>query len=109
MFKDSLKLISIRIIAHKYMLSAVFLGVILSSTITSTTIIYFDSLRDIALQSALNKSSPQKIDLLIEVNTAPTNKNSHEAIIKTINSTSTKFKEFIVKLQDKDFNTLDLR
>ena len=65
MFKDSLKLISIRIIAHKYMLSAVFLGVILSSTITSTTIIYFDSLRDIALQSALNKSSPQKIDLLI--------------------------------------------
>lgn len=96
MFKDSLKLISIRIIAHKYMLSAVFLGVILSSTITSTTIIYFDSLRDIALQSALKKSSPQKIDLLLEVNTAPTNNNSHQSIIKTVNSTSRKFKEFIV-------------
>ena len=53
MIIDALKLITLRILAHKSMLFAVILGVMLSSTITSTSGVFFDSLRNLSLQNQL--------------------------------------------------------
>ena len=95
MIIDALKLITLRIFAHKSMLFAVILGVMLSSTITSTSVVFFDSLRNLSLQNQLGNLDQSKVDLLIEVKAKKTDYQTFESILEIVDSTQKKFEGFI--------------
>ena len=95
MIIDALKLITLRIFAHKSMLFAVILGVMLSSTITSTSVVFFDSLRNLSLQNQLGNLDQSKVDLLIEVKAKKTDYKTFESILDIVDSTQKKFEGFI--------------
>ena len=62
-----------RSLANWRLLSSVVVGVILASAIMSGTVIYFDSLRDIALDAALADREPRDLDIFTKVTRGPTN------------------------------------
>ena len=70
-------LIAKRSLAHWRVLVSVVLGVLLASTIISGTVIYFDALRDLALNQALEKSDDQELDILITGDRGPTTRSEH--------------------------------
>ena len=53
------QLVAKRSLAHWRVLLSVLLGVLLASTIISGTVIYFDALRDVALNQSLEKHDDQ--------------------------------------------------
>ena len=77
------------------MLFAVILGVMLSSTITSTSVVFFDSLRNLSLQNQLGNLDQSKVDLLIEVKAKKTDYQTFESILEIVDSTQKKFEGFI--------------
>ena len=95
MFRDAVKLIFIRTLAHWRLLLPVILGVLLASTIMATSEVYFQSLRDLALRDAFNSVEPRKADLLIEVSTVPTNEDTHKSMKNIVDSTNDRFGEYI--------------
>ena len=62
-----------RSLANWRLLSSVVIGVVLASTIMAGTVIYFDSLRDLALESALERHDPRDLDILAKTTKGPTN------------------------------------
>ncbi|NQU96987.1 MAG: hypothetical protein HQ548_05005, partial [Chloroflexi bacterium] len=70
-FVASLELIAKRSLAHWRLLSAVVIGVLLAGAIMATSVMYFESLRDMALQHALSRYEPDRLDILIEARDAP--------------------------------------
>ena len=95
MIIDAFKLITIRIFAHKSMLFAVILGVLLSSTITSTSIVFFDTLRNLSLQNQLGNLDQPKVDLLMEVKVKKTDYQTFDSILEIVDNTQKKFEGFI--------------
>ncbi|MCH7734061.1 MAG: ABC transporter permease [Chloroflexi bacterium] len=84
MFASSLQLMARRSLAHWKLLSAVVIGVLLAVSIMSATVLYFDSLRNIALQHDLQQQAPSRMDILIETRQSPVNPQSHEEIVKYV-------------------------
>ncbi len=69
-----------RSLANWRLLSSVVIGALLASTIMSGTVIYFDSLRDLALDSALENRDPNDLDILAKTNKGPTNPREAAAV-----------------------------
>jgi ABC-type antimicrobial peptide transport system permease subunit len=87
MIGNSFQLIVKRTLAHWRLLSAVVVGVVLASTIMASSVIFFDALRDIALQRALSTHEASDIDVLVEAGQVPTNQETHETIVDAMNHT----------------------
>ncbi len=66
-----------RSLANWRLLSSVVVGVVLASAIMAGTVIYFDSLRDIALDAALVDREPLDLDIFAKVTRGPTTPNSY--------------------------------
>jgi len=79
-FPASLELIAKRSLAHWQLLSAVVVGVVLAGAIMATSVMYFESLRDLALQHALSRYQPDRLDILIEARDAPLTRERHDTI-----------------------------
>ncbi|MDA1278862.1 MAG: FtsX-like permease family protein [Chloroflexi bacterium] len=90
MIGNSLQLIVKRTLAHWRLLSAVVVGVVLASTIMASSVIFFDALRDVALQRALSNHDASEIDLLVEAGQVPTNAETHATIVDAMNGTIVK-------------------
>ncbi len=87
MISNSLQLIVKRTLAHWRLLSAVVIGVVLASTIMASSVIFFDALRDVALQRALSTRAASDIDVLVEAGQVPTNLETHSTIVDAMNGT----------------------
>ncbi len=61
-----------RSLANWRLLSSVVIGVLLASAIMAGTVIYFDSLRDLALESALERYDPTDLHILTKTTKGPT-------------------------------------
>ena len=59
-------------LAHWRLLSAVIIGVLLACTVMAGTIIYFDSLRELALDNTLDKLSTTEKDIILKADRGPT-------------------------------------
>ena len=96
MIGNSFQLIIKRMLAHWRLLSAVVIGVVLASTIMASSVIFFDALRDVALQRALSTQEQSDIDVLVEAGQVPTNRETHSTIIDAMNGTIVKrFEPFL--------------
>ncbi len=84
MFLSSLQLMVRRSLAHWKLLSAVVIGVLLAVSIMSATVLYFDSLRNIALQHDLQGQNPERLDILIEAKQSPVTPQSHNNIVSFV-------------------------
>ena len=69
-----------RSLANWRLLSSVVIGVVLASTIMAGTVIYFDSLRDLALESALSGYDPVDLDIIAKTTKGPTGPRESEAV-----------------------------
>ena len=69
-----------RSLANWRLLSSVVIGVVLASTIMAGTVIYFDSLRDLALESALERHDPRDLDVLAKTTKGPTGPKESAAV-----------------------------
>lgn len=69
-----------RSLANWRLLSSVVVGVVLASAIMAGTVIYFDSLRDIALDAALADREPLDLDIFTKVTRGPTNPNTYSIV-----------------------------
>ena len=69
-----------RSLANWKLLSSVVIGVILASMIMAGTVIYFDSLRDLALDSALSRHDPVDLDILVKTSKGPTSPKESAAV-----------------------------
>lgn len=81
MIGTSLQLIARRSLANWRLLSAVAAGVVLAVTIMATTVIYFEALRDLALQYAVSREAPADLDVRLRGASLPVNRTEHEAIL----------------------------
>ena len=61
-----------RSLAHWRLLSFVVIGVLLASAIMAATVIYFDTLRQLALENALAQQSERDLDILVKAERGPT-------------------------------------
>ena len=82
--KNSIQLILKRTLANWRLLSAVIIGSILAGSIMSASVIYFESLRDIALQKELADQSPPDLDILLEIDQVPVNFETHGEVVNTV-------------------------
>ena len=85
MINNSLQLVVKRTLAHWRLLSAVVVGVVLASTIMASSVIFFNALRDVALQRALSTHTSTDIDVLVEAGQIPTNSQTDAAIVNAMN------------------------
>ncbi len=69
-----------RSIANWRLLSSVIIGVVLASAIMAGTVIYFDSLKSLALGSELAKHDPYALDLLITASKGPTSPDDYAKV-----------------------------
>ncbi len=84
--RSTIQLMLKRTIANWRLLSAVIIGSILAGTIMSATVVYFESLRDIALQKELADQNPADLDILIEADQAPINNETHAELTSSMES-----------------------
>ncbi len=69
-----------RSLANWRLLSSVVIGVVLASAIMAGTVIYFDSLRDLALKSALSQRDPIDLDILAKATKGPTTPSEYAGV-----------------------------
>jgi len=86
MINNSLQLVVKRTLAHWRLLSAVVVGVVLASTIMASSVIFFNALRDVALQRAISTHTSTDIDVLVEAGQIPTNSQTDATIVDAMNS-----------------------
>lgn len=67
------QLVARRALAHWKLLSYVVIGVVLASAILSGTVIYFEALRELALENSLQRRSVEELDVTIRASRGPTN------------------------------------
>ena len=84
---SSLQLIGKRTLAHWRLLSAVLIGVVLAVTIMSASVVYFEALRDVALQKSLADVPEAEIDILVEAGQVPTNRQTYDQITDAMEGT----------------------
>jgi len=101
MISNSFSLIVKRTLAHWRLLSAVVVGVVLASTIMTSSVIFFDALRDVALQRALASHEPADIDVLVEAGQVPTSPDTHATIVDAMNGSIVR--RFSPFLNDDEF------
>ena len=65
-------LVGKRSLAHWKLLSAVVIGVLMASTIMASTVMYYDSLKGLALKNALSKLTNADADIIIKADRGPT-------------------------------------
>ncbi|MDA0232723.1 MAG: hypothetical protein O3C69_04475, partial [Chloroflexi bacterium] len=66
MLSASLLLVARRTAAHARLLSAVVIGVVLAVTVMASASIYFDSLRNIALDRSLDSIDQHDLDIEVQ-------------------------------------------
>ena len=69
-----------RSLANWKLLSSVVVGVVLASTIMAGTVIYFDSLRNLALEAELERRDPLDLDILTKTTKGPTTPQEYTAV-----------------------------
>ena len=69
-----------RSLSHWRLLSTVIIGVLLSSTVMSGTVIYFDALRELALKNALVKVDDLDLDILLKAERGPTTVEEYQKV-----------------------------
>ena len=69
-----------RSLANWKLLSSVVIGVVLASTIMAGTVIYFDSLRNLALEAELERRDPLDLDILTKTTKGPTTPQEYAAL-----------------------------
>ena len=69
-----------RSLANWKLLSSVVVGVVLASTIMAGTVIYFDSLRNLALKAELQRRDPLDLDILTRTTKGPTTPQEYTAL-----------------------------
>ena len=74
------QLVGRRILAHWRLLSPVVVGVLLASAMMAGTVLYFDSLRDLALQFTLDKLPEADVNVILVTEKGPTNADEYEAV-----------------------------
>ena len=84
--RSTIQLMLKRTIANWRLLSAVIIGSVLAGTIMSATVVYFESLRDIALQKELADQHPADLDILIEADQTPVNVETHAELTSSMES-----------------------
>ena len=76
-----------RALAHWRLLSAVIVGVVLASAILSGTAIYFDSLRELALDEALSAADTEELDISLRTVRGPTTLAERDRVAGVVGST----------------------
>ena len=84
LIRNSLQLVARRTLAHKRLLFAVVSGVFLAVTILSGSVVYTNSLKDLAVQDALRPLDSSEVDLLITADFGPLNEESIDALQQTV-------------------------
>lgn len=87
MLTASLLLVARRTAAHARLLFAVVIGVVLAVTVMASSSIYFDSLRNIALDRSLSAVDEQRLDLEIEAGVVPINEETKDHLVSTVEGT----------------------
>ena len=80
------QLVAKRSLSQWRLLSALVIGVVLASAVMAGTVIYFDSLRELALDRTLKQHPITKIDILSRVERGPTNRVEHDLVSEIVNS-----------------------
>ena len=73
-----------RSLAHWKLLSAVVVGVVLASAIMSGTVIYFDSLKELALDETLDAQPRDDMDIVVRAVRGPTNRDEQARVANTV-------------------------
>ena len=69
-----------RSLANWRLLSSVVVGVLLASAIMAGTVIYFESLRDLALVAELSKHKAEDLDILAKATKGPTTQEEYALV-----------------------------
>ena len=78
------QLVARRSLAHWRLLSPVVVGVLLSSTMMAGTVLYFDSLRDLALQFTLDRLPETDVNVILVTEKGPTTSEQYGAVSSII-------------------------
>ena len=73
-------LVAKRSLANWRLLSSVVIGVLLASAVMAGTVIYFDSLRELALRAALASYDPLDLNVLVKTTKGPTNPDEYASV-----------------------------
>lgn len=73
-----------RALAHWRLLSAVVIGVLLASTVLAGTVIYFDSLRELALDNTLAKLSTDEKNVIVKAERGPTSREEFAKVERAV-------------------------
>lgn len=87
MFTASLLLVARRTAAHARLLSAVVVGVVLAVTVMASSSIYFDSLRNLALDRSLNTVDAEDLDLEVQAGIVPITHENRAVVLDAMNGT----------------------
>ena len=79
------------------LLSSVILGVLLASSIMAGTVVYFDALREVALRMTLAKLTSRQIDILMQGEKGPTDKQEQARIGDLVDAVVADRVEWLVK------------
>ena len=77
-------LVAKRTIANWRLLASVVVGVLLASAVTSGTVVYFDSLRELALRAELANYDPLDLNILVKTTKGPTNREEYEGVRRIV-------------------------
>ena len=78
------QLVAKRALAHWRLLSYVVIGVVLASAILSGTVIYFEALRELALENSLQKRTTEQLNITVRASRGPTNNEEYGKITSVV-------------------------
>ncbi len=87
MFTASLLLVARRTAAHARLLSAVVIGVVLAVTVMASSSVYFDSLRNLALDRSLSSVDQQDLDLEVQAGIVPLTRENRALVLDAMEGT----------------------
>ena len=79
-FITAWQLVSKRSLAHWRLLSSVVIGVLLASAIMAGTVIYYESLRGLALKNTLSQLTSSETDILVKAERGPTSYREYDKV-----------------------------
>ena len=79
------QLVAKRSLANWRLLSSVVLGVLMASTIMAGTVIYFDTLRELALKKTLANHTASELNILVQGQMRPTSTGEYEKVSAVVN------------------------
>lgn len=77
-------LVAKRLLAHWRLLISVIIGVLLASTVMAGTVIYFDSLRGLALRNTLAKLDQAETNILVQAGRGPTSAAEYAKVAEAV-------------------------